>query len=126
MAVPVTLLYGGLSGFLLVGLAINVSRLRVRYKASVGQNPPEILRAVRAHGNAAENIPLAIILLAALELSGVSGLMLHTLGGLFVLGRMLHAFGMIAGSRASTLGMTLNNGALFAMSGLAVARHFPH
>jgi uncharacterized membrane protein YecN with MAPEG domain len=124
MPVPVTLLYGGLCGLLVIGLAVNVSLQRGKHKAGVGQVPPEIVRAVRAHGNAAENVPLALVLLVTLELSGVSSLWLHLLGGGFVLGRICHAVGMLTKSSISGLGVTLNHLTILAMSILAVVWHF--
>ena len=124
--VPVTLLYGGLSGIIVVGLAINVSFLRGRYKAGVGQVPPELIPAVRAHGNATENVPLALVLLAILELSGVPSLWLHALGGTFVLGRLLHAAGMLTRTRLASRGIALNHFTILSMSILALTKHFIH
>ncbi len=124
MPVPVTLLYGGLCGLLLVGLATNVSRLRGRYHAAVGQVPEQLVRPVRAHANAAENIPIALLLLLALELSGVHTVILHAFGGSLVLGRILHAIGLIKATRLSSLGIALNHGVILAMSVMALVWHF--
>jgi uncharacterized membrane protein YecN with MAPEG domain len=124
MPVPVTLLYGALCGFLLIGLAMNVSLVRGRFKAPVGQIPEGVVRPVRAHGNAAENIPMAILLLAILELSGINSLILHVFGGAFLLARILHAVGLITGVRISGLGITINHAVILAMCTTALLRHF--
>jgi uncharacterized membrane protein YecN with MAPEG domain len=126
MVLGTTLLYGGLGGLLLAGLGMNVSRLRGKLKVFVGQPiPDELQRPVRAHGNAAEWIPAGILLLAILELSGAAGQgALHALGGLFILSRLLHAFGILAKNPASTLGAGLNYVSITVMAAWAVVAHF--
>jgi hypothetical protein len=124
--VPVTLLYGSLCGLLLIGLSTYVSFVRGRFHAGVGQMPPEIVRPVRAHGNASENIPLALILLAALELCGVPSFWMHVLGGTFVFARCLHAFGFLAKNKASVFATTLNHLVILGMSTLGIVWHFLH
>jgi uncharacterized membrane protein YecN with MAPEG domain len=92
----ITPLYAGLIGLLLIGLAYNVSRLRVRLKVVFGDGgQPELERAIRAHANLTENAPLALILLAAVEAQGFSTLVLHILGITLIVGRVLHAFALV-------------------------------
>jgi hypothetical protein len=125
MPVPVTLLYGGLSVLLLNLLGLWVSAVRNKHKAFVGNNPPEIVGAVRAHGNAAEWIPAALVLLLVLELSGLPSLWLHVLGGAFVLGRLFHGIGLNAKAPwMSTVGATINYIVVAAMSLWAIVLHF--
>ena len=59
--------------------------------------PP--MRAARVHGNFAEYVPFALLLLVMVELRGAPGSQalgwtLHTLGLVLVLGRASHAFGV--------------------------------
>ena len=58
---------------------------------------------IRAHGNFTEYVPM-MILLAFLELSDISELKLHLLGGAFSLGRVMHGvcFGFM---RSNMLGL---------------------
>ncbi len=92
--VPVTALYGAMIAIFYVLLSFNVSRQRGG--SSAHENLPEPLRrANRAHGNAAEYIPLGVVLLLTLELSQGSSLWLHIFGGTLLVGRVLHAAGMI-------------------------------
>ena len=91
----------------------------------MGREPPkQLIRPIRAHGNAAEWIPLGIVLLAILELSHVSSLSLHVLGGTLLGARVLHAVGALGKNHATTIGATLNYLVLGAMAGWALVLHF--
>lgn len=91
----VTPLYAGLLGLLLIVLAYNVSRYRVGLKIAFGDGDhPGLKRAIRAHANLTENAPFGLILLAAIEAQGFSNIAVHALGGVLVIGRALHAFGL--------------------------------
>ena len=95
LLLPVTALYTGLFLLLMTALAANVVRQRLGGKVSLGDGGNKTLnQAIRAHGNAAEYVPLVLIGLAVLELTGASGTALHLYGGVFFLGRLLHAVGM--------------------------------
>jgi uncharacterized membrane protein YecN with MAPEG domain len=121
----VTLLYGGLCALLVTLLGINVSLRRMFGRIYVGAELPKRMQMkVRAHGNAAEWVPLGILLLWLLESNGVSSLWLHVLGGTFLFGRLLHAVGFLARLPVSFIGATINYGALLAMSGTAIWLHF--
>ena len=87
---PVTFLYAGLLGLLAVLLANQVLRARVR------PNQPDWKEAttLRVQANFVENVPLALILLCAVEFSTGSTLAVHVLGSALVSCRLLHAFGM--------------------------------
>ncbi len=123
--VPVTLLYGGLNALLVTLLGVYVSLLRLKLRKYVGKElPRELVFPVRAHGNAAEWIPLGIVLLALLELSGAGGTALHVLGGSFLLARVIHASGILGKSFVSTAGATLNYVVMAVMSGWAIWLHF--
>lgn len=124
MSVSITLLYGGLNALLVTALGANVSRLRVAHKAGLGQLPEALVRPVRAHGNAAEWAPLAVVLLLLLELGGVDSLALHLLGGGFLLGRVLHAAGALAKAPLGSAAAGINYTTLFVMSGWAIWLHF--
>jgi uncharacterized membrane protein YecN with MAPEG domain len=96
MHFPVTTLYAAILGILLVVLSDLVSRSRKKAKISIGSSGDPILeRAVRAHGNFVEYVPLALILLLLLEVQAAAPLMLHILGGTLLAGRLLHVYGMI-------------------------------
>jgi uncharacterized protein len=99
-SVSVTLLYAGLNALILLTLAILTVRARVATKTDIGTGDNvSMTKAVRAHGNAAEYVPTALILIGALELAGAPPMFLHTLGAAFTASRLLHAQGIY-----STLG----------------------
>ena len=122
MNIPVTLLYGGLTGLLVTLLGLNVTWHRTKEKVRATPPPaPGLMRPWRAHGNAAEWVPLGIVLLLALELSGrVPRFPLHLLGGSFFLARVLHATGLLTRWRVGTIGAALNYTVLLVMAVLAV------
>lgn len=85
--------YAAFLAIFFAGLSLNVSRLRLKHRISLGAGEsPKLDRAIRAHGNFAEHVPLMLILLALAEVTGTSSLALHTLGGLLILARLSHAY----------------------------------
>jgi len=125
-ALPATLIYGGMAVLLVTLLGANVSRLRGVHKVGIGDPlPKELARPVRAHGNAAEWVPLGLLLLLALELTGGgSRFWLHLVGGAFFLGRLLHAVGVYGRSQVSAVGAGINYLVLIVMSVWAIALRF--
>ena len=55
---------------------------------------PELLRRIRGQGNFIETVPIALILLIVMELTGAGSIWLHTLGSLLVFGRLTHYLGV--------------------------------
>ncbi|MDU1141595.1 MAPEG family protein [Aeromonas rivipollensis] len=91
----ITLIYGGLLGFLFLLLSFWVVKRRAQFKVMIGEGEaPEMLSAIRAHGNFAEYVPLTLLLMALCELAGVGELWLHLGGALLLVGRILHAIGI--------------------------------
>jgi uncharacterized membrane protein YecN with MAPEG domain len=124
--VPVTLLYGGLNALLITILGMLVSK--ARSAADVGVETPipkEMIRTVRAHGNAVEWVPLGLVLLLAIELSGAgTRFTLHLAGGTLLLARVLHAVGFLGKNKLSMVGAALTYLVLAAMSVWAIAIRF--
>ncbi len=90
-----TPLYAAIAALILVALSVRTLLLRRRYKVAIGSGENPVLeRAIRAHGNFAEYVPIALLLLFFLELAGSSDLIVHGLGLLLILGRSLHAYGV--------------------------------
>lgn len=91
----VTMLYAALCGVLLVALALNVVRLRLGRKVPLGMGEGAALeQPVRVHGNFTEYAPTFLILLLLAELGGAASWFLHLSGTAFVVGRLLHAYGL--------------------------------
>jgi len=78
---------------LYAALSTNVSRMRLRRRKSPGVTDAELTKAVRAHGNASEYIPLFVALFIYLH-SIQAGLPLAIVAVLATVSRVLHAAGM--------------------------------
>ena len=91
----ITLTIAGAAALLNLWLGIRVSQLRLRDKVSVGDGGnPAVAARMRAHANFVEYTPFFLILLALVELARGSETWLWAVGILFVLGRLMHPFGM--------------------------------
>lgn len=91
----ITAFYAGLSALLLVVLAARVAVQRLRARVGVGHGgDPVLARRARAHGNAAEYLPIALLLLLVLELLAIAPRWLHVFGAWLLIARLLHAYGL--------------------------------
>lgn len=98
MIVPVSAVFAAVLGLLLIFLSLLVSRHRLKLKQGLGVSEDIDFQAtVRAHANLVEYAPMGLIMLAVAELNGVPGALIYWTGMGFVVGRLLHAFGMING-----------------------------
>jgi uncharacterized protein len=95
MPVPITAIYAGLLGLMFLALEIPIGALRGRGNVSLGDGGnPDLTVAIRRHANFVEHVPLALLLLALLELNGAGHTLLHLLGAALVLARLMHPFGL--------------------------------
>jgi uncharacterized membrane protein YecN with MAPEG domain len=95
MRLPVTALYGAILALLLTALAINVTVHRAKTGVPLGPGDnPLMLRMMRLHGNAAEYVPISLLLMALYELDGGGHVLLHVIGVTLVVARVLHAWGL--------------------------------
>jgi uncharacterized protein len=100
MLVPVTLISTAAAVLLNFWLSWRIGSLREEYKVSVGDGGHEpLLRRMRAQSNFIENAPFVLILIGALELSGVNRWALGGIATVFLATRIAHAFGMDGGER---------------------------
>jgi uncharacterized protein len=87
--------YAGINMLILVVLTVMVIRLRRKLKCAIGDGGHHsLMLAIRAHSNASEVIPVALIGLVALGATGAGVMMIHFLGVLLTLGRALHAYAL--------------------------------
>ncbi|MFT4798820.1 MAG: putative membrane protein YecN with MAPEG domain [Candidatus Azotimanducaceae bacterium] len=87
----VTPIYIALLGLLFVPFTLRVGMYRVKNQINLGDGgDAEMIKRIRGQGNFIETVPLAVALLLTMELMGASDTWLHTLGGLLVVGRLLH------------------------------------
>lgn len=90
--------YAAILAVMFVVLAIRVIKARYRAKASLGDGGDEgLTRAIRVHGNFAEFVPFALLLIALAEMNGSPFWSIHVLGGVLILARLSHAWGLTTG-----------------------------
>lgn len=95
ISLPITATLTLIFTFLILGLAYQVVYWRKKLRVGYGTDGKEQLRqAMGAHANAVENLPLAIILFAMLELQGFSEFILIITGVILVTARLIHAHGL--------------------------------
>jgi uncharacterized membrane protein YecN with MAPEG domain len=92
---PITALYAGLLAPLFILLAVQVIRRRRGSKIAIGDGGDKaLLRRMRVHGNFAEYVPLALVLMGLAESLGANLWLLHASGIALVAARLFHAAGV--------------------------------
>lgn len=105
--------YAGLGALLIIALAIRVMWLRNTQDIGLGSGGHEgLARAIRAHANAIEYLPVALLLLVLLAFEQTRPWLLHLFGIVLIVGRVLHAIGLSGSSgrsfgRAAGIGLTV-------------------
>lgn len=97
MPFPVTTLYSLPLAVIFLVLFMRVVQARVSHNVSLGDGGHEaLLERIRCHGNFVEWVPMVLILMVLAEAAGANSIALHTAGGLLVVGRLAHPFGLKA------------------------------
>lgn len=95
MSAKITALYAVPLSLLFVHLSYRVVGLRKQAKAALGDGgDPRLIRAIRVHGNFAEYVPFALVLLGLAEINGAPVWAVHLLGLVLLIGRGAHAWGV--------------------------------
>jgi uncharacterized protein len=91
----ITALYAALLTPLLIVLVFRVIGQRQAKKVEIGDGEDrELMRRMRVHANFVETVPMGLILLGLAESLKAPGIALHVLGGLLLVGRIVHAYGL--------------------------------
>ena len=133
MHVPaITGFYLGILALLYLVLGLQVSRLRRGHRVVFGDGDNIKLRsAIRAHGNFTEYVPIIVLLVALLEISGLPAMRVHLLMGGLLVARLLHPLGMYVGPRTMQFqicrvgGILLTWLVLLAAAIMALTRFWP-
>jgi uncharacterized membrane protein YecN with MAPEG domain len=92
---PVFFVCAGLLGLLAVSLTVGVGRLRMQKKIYLGDGgDPEMLAAIRAHGNFMEYVPLCLLLIYVVS-DFYTFWYVAVLSLVLLLSRVLHAGGLL-------------------------------
>ena len=119
----VSLLFAAALGLVNLWLSLRAMAVRVKSQVMLGDEGNPLMRArMRAHANLTEYVPMALILMALIEMMGGRGTALWVIGSLLVVGRILHPFGLERpGSNPLRAGgILLTLGATAALIGWAV------
>ncbi len=109
-SLTVTPLYIGINALLLLALSYSVIRIRVRKRITIGDGEDlGLQRRIRAHANYAEHMPIALMLLGALETLGANPTALLIIGGIVTFGRITHAIGL-GGNEGASFGRMFGHG----------------
>lgn len=88
--------YAALNMAVLIWIAVETARLRGKYKVSIGDGGVKhLVRILRGHANAVENMPMFFVLMVIGALLGMPALAAHLLGIVFTIGRVMHAWHFI-------------------------------
>jgi uncharacterized membrane protein YecN with MAPEG domain len=91
----ITAFYGSLLGFVFLFLSARVVAWRRQQRIEIGDGEDrQLLRRMRVHGNFAEYVPFALLLMALAESMSPPRPFLHLTGVVLLLGRLLHAYGL--------------------------------
>jgi uncharacterized protein len=87
--------YAAILVLLFVFLSIRVIQMRGSAKIGLGHGGnPAMERLIRVHGNFAEYVPMALLLLAFMEMQSHSRYLIHILCIVLVIARVIHAVGV--------------------------------
>mgnify|MGYP001598113494 CR=1 FL=1 len=91
--VDIFALYAGLMALMLVVIIVRIIKIRRRLKVVYGDgNEPALAKAMRGHANFVETTSFGLIVLAALAMMGAPVGVMHVIGALLFIGRILHAW----------------------------------
>ena len=106
---PITSIVAALLSLLLIVLSMRVGVIRYQKKIWLSDGGDKTLtRAVRAQGNFVEYVPIALFLIALLELASAPSLLLWCLGAGLLVARLTHALGLSINERSIARGLGAN------------------
>ena len=121
IVLPVTLSAAGAAALLNFWLGARIVRIRLSDKILHGEGPEgKLATRMRAHLNFTEYTPLTLILVALIELATGSTIWLWGAIAAFLLGRVLHAIGMVGPIWARQAGMLLTFAPMLLLAGAAI------
>lgn len=90
-----TSIIASIAAIIFISLSFGVIKLRRKNQVRIGTGGVETLeRAIRAHANFAEYVPMGLILIACLEANGAPWWLVLLAGIALIIGRIIHAIGV--------------------------------
>ena len=93
-AIAALLVWTGLHVILMLALALNVSRHRFQSDKDEDYDERRLVKAIRAHGNNIEYVPIILFCIALLVVVGATAAWVHALCATLFVARLLHAHGI--------------------------------
>ena len=118
--------YAAILVLMFVLLSIRVVQMRASAKIGIGTgNDPAMERRIRVHGNFAEYVPLALLLLAFMEMQQQSRYLIHILCIVLIVARIVHAIGVtpVKENFPMRVGSVLTTFAVLVIASLALLIH---
>ncbi len=116
----ITPVYAALLAIIFIALSFRTLLLRRGRGIPIGDGgDPLLARAIRAHANFAEYVPLTLFMLFLLEARTNMQMGIHVLGTTLVIGRLIHAYGVSQVDEDYSLrmlGMVLTLGTLISIA----------
>ena len=119
-AIAALLVWTGLHVILMLALALNVTRHRLMAQKE-GYDERRLEKAIRAHGNNIEYVPIILFCIALLVAFGSTAAWVHGLGAALFASRLLHAHGIQQFDPLPKTRVTGNFGTWGVMLGTAIA-----
>ncbi len=121
MLLPIALTTAAAAALVNLWLGWRVGQIRIAEKISVGDGGnPRLIARMRAQHNFAEYVPIVLILIALIELALGTRLWLSIVAMLFILGRILHGFGMDGWRLGRSAGIGTTMLTMLGLAGYAV------
>jgi len=96
MSIQITTLFTAIYTLVYLLMSFYAARTRRNQKVSVGEGNENLQRAVRMHGNYFEYTLFFLFTILILELNKTNELYLYVICSVFLLGRIFHAYSMVA------------------------------
>ena len=120
-AIAALLVWTGLHVILMLALALNASRHRFQSDNDEGYDERRLVKAIRAHGNNIEYVPIILFCIALLVVVGAAAAWVHALCATLFVARLLHAHGMQQFTHLPKTRVIGNFGTWGVMLGTAIA-----
>jgi uncharacterized membrane protein YecN with MAPEG domain len=124
----ITPLYAGILGIIYLSLTFFTIKGRFKHGVALGSGGNEEMeKSIRMHANFAEYVPIALLLLLMCETVNTVPIMIHAMGVLLIIGRLLHAFGLMSANSVNKkrqVGMVLTLGVILAASTASIGGYF--
>ncbi len=126
---PVIAIYTAILALIFAWLTTRTIGIRRKLRIAIGDNGnAEMIRAMRVHSNFAEYVPITLLVIYFVEISGAHLLIVHGLALCLLVGRCLHIYGVSQTSenfkfRTYGMGITLaslNSAAIYLLVLLAL------